>query len=109
MTPNRRGVLFNGLICLNAFDDGGDPGFGRISPLAAPPDPGVGCKQRFKLGGSHQQPAAKNEVSCLDETKSFAETECVFSVNRLNLYLQLQPGKCMMLSEGRGLVALAEY
>ena len=31
---------------------GGPPRFRRISPLAAPPGPGVGCKQRFKPGGS---------------------------------------------------------
>ena len=33
-------------------EGGGPPRFRRISPLAAPTGPGVGCKQRFKPGGS---------------------------------------------------------
>ena len=34
------------------IDEGGPPRFRRISPLAAPPGPGIGCKQLFKPGGS---------------------------------------------------------
>ena len=34
------------------IDEGGPPRFRRISPLAALPGPGVGCKQCFKPGGS---------------------------------------------------------
>ena len=34
------------------IDEGGPPRFRRISPLAALPGLGVGCKQRFKPGGS---------------------------------------------------------
>ena len=33
-------------------DEGADARFRRISPLVAPPGPGVGCKQRFMPGGS---------------------------------------------------------
>ena len=50
-TPNR-GRSYLGSREVEAGRPGEPPRFRRISPLAAPPGPGVGCKQRFKPGGS---------------------------------------------------------
>ena len=50
-TPNR-GAPYLTASTAPTVDEGGPPRFRRISPLAALPGPGVGCKQRFKPGGS---------------------------------------------------------
>ena len=50
--PKPGGSYLTASAASTAFDEGVGPRFRRISPLAAPPGPGVGCKQRFKPGGS---------------------------------------------------------
>ena len=50
--PKPGGSCLTASAASTAFDKGGDPRFARFSPLAAPPGHRVGCKQRFKPGGS---------------------------------------------------------
>ena len=48
-----RGAPYLTASTARIIEEGGKPPrFRRISPLAAPRGPGVGCKQRFKPGGS---------------------------------------------------------